>query len=129
MKFKNSIISLILFAAIIVSVFCLPAAASAQESITYFEDGSYVVSTIRVLPSARGVNATKSGEKTNDYFGSNGEKLYQLPLLLRSPIPAVQLPLLTLIIHTQSVNPHGRLCEEVPAVPALRLQQLQRCVA
>lgn len=81
MKFKNSIISLILFAAIIVSVFCLPAAASAQESITYFEDGSYVVSTIRVLPSTRGVNATKTGEKTNDYFGSNGEKLYSITVI------------------------------------------------
>ncbi len=127
MKFKNSIISLILFAAIIVSVFCLPAAASAQESITYFEDGSYVVSTIRVLPSTRGVNATKSGEKTNVYFGSNSEKLYSITVI--APIPAVQLPLLTLIIHTQSVNPHGRLCEGVPAVPALRLQQLQQCVA
>lgn len=80
MKSMKTGISLILLAAVLVSVFCIPALA-AEQSITYFEDGSYVVSTIRVLPSVQAANATKSGEKTNTYYNSSNEKLYSITVI------------------------------------------------
>ena len=71
MRMKRTII-FILLAALVISVFSTNCfAAEAEKSIvTYFEDGSYIVETIRVVQSR--ASGTLSGSKEKTYYSDAG---------------------------------------------------------
>lgn len=81
MKRLKAIVSLMLLAAMLVSAFCLSAAATSQQSVTYLDDGSYYVTTLTVFPCTRSTNSTTSGQKTRDYYNSSNEKLYSITVI------------------------------------------------
>lgn len=71
----------ILLLCILLSTFCLPSLAAAhQESITYFSDGSYMVTTIEVTETrqTRAASGTVSGNKTRDYYNSSNQLVWSI---------------------------------------------------
>ena len=50
---------------------CPVYAAETQENIVYYEDGSYLVTTITEIPSRAG--GTKTGSKSGRYYNSNND--------------------------------------------------------
>lgn len=77
---KNIFISLIMTIAVFISCFSMPVNAAQEDkvvstSIEYFEDGSYLVTTItEEINNARAT--TKTGTKTSTYKNSDGEALW-----------------------------------------------------
>lgn len=77
---KNIIISLIMTIAVFISCFSMPVNAAEEDnivstSIEYFEDGSYLITTItEEISNTRAT--TKTGTKTSTYKNSDGEALW-----------------------------------------------------
>ena len=69
-------IALIMMASL-VSVTCF-AASDSETKVTYFEDGSYLVETIE--ESRTRASGTKTGTKTQTYYGSDGESAWKAVL-------------------------------------------------
>lgn len=71
-------LSLFLVLVMLGGIFALPVSAvsaveASETTVEYFEDGSYVVTTI--TESGRGArSSTKSGSKTANYYSSKGEE-------------------------------------------------------
>lgn len=65
------VISLLALAGMLVSIFTVNCfAAESETTVTYFEDGSYIIDTIEI--SGARASGSISGSKTRSYYDENG---------------------------------------------------------
>lgn len=82
MKKMKTLILFVLVAAMSVGLFCFPAGAAERpdEIITFYEDGSYSVTTIEIdeTRTSRASTNSISGNKSRKYYSSDNELLWSL---------------------------------------------------
>lgn len=73
--------SVLLAVVLLVCLFCVPASASYQ-TVTYFPDGSYCVTTIHVydVVQTKSARSVVEGDKDSAYFNASGDILFTLTL-------------------------------------------------
>lgn len=83
MKQIKSTVAVLVLLTLLIFSFCFPVCAAEQKSMIYLDDGSYIVTTIAVLPDDSSARATSSisGQKTSEYYNSSNEKVYSLTVI------------------------------------------------